>query len=152
MAEIQPNSVFGEQLEIDPGTYYAEQILVLMEKHLSSSQLHTQTGGVHLMSLASNNELLVTREDIGRHNAVDKLYGYCLLNEVECRDKVFLSSGRISNEIIQKLAKMGIKVAVSRAAVTTMAQEVAERCGITVIGFARGKRFNIYSHPERVRI
>jgi len=128
----------------------AYRVNELMREHLNISDLHKKTGGVHVMSLASIEGLLVSREDVGRHNAVDKLYGYCLLNNVSCGDKIFLSSGRISNEIIQKLVTMGIKLAISRATVTSLGQAVAEQAGITVLGFARGDRFNIYTHPYRI--
>jgi FdhD protein len=128
----------------------AERLIELMEEHLNKSILHKQTGGVHIMSLAVPEGLLISREDIGRHNAVDKIYGYCLINNVRCSDKIFLSSGRISHEIMQKLIMMGIKMVVSRAAVTSLAQEEAEQAEITTIGFARGQRFNVYTHPYRI--
>ncbi|MFA7149005.1 MAG: formate dehydrogenase accessory sulfurtransferase FdhD [Syntrophomonadaceae bacterium] len=128
----------------------AAKLSWLMQAHLNISDLHKQTGGVHVMSLANQEGLLVSREDIGRHNAVDKLYGYCLLNGISCCDKIFLSSGRVSHEIIQKLVAMGIQLIVSRAAVTSLAQEIAQKSGITVLGFARGERFNIYTHPHRI--
>jgi len=128
----------------------AAKLSYLMQAHLNVSFLHKQTGGVHVMSLANQEGLLISREDIGRHNAVDKLYGYCLLNGISCFDKIFLSSGRISHEIIQKLTAMGIQLVVSRAAVTSLAQEIAQKSGITILGFARGERFNIYTHPHRI--
>lgn len=128
----------------------ADKLTELMREHLNSSDLHKQTGGVHIMSLATPKGILLSREDIGRHNAVDKLYGYCLLKDLNCADKIFLSSGRISHEIIQKLVHMGIKIVVSRAAVTSLAQTIAQQSGITVLGFARGDRFNIYTHPHRI--
>lgn len=130
--------------------YYAEDIVAVMKKHLNSSQLHKLTGGVHIMSLAQGSELLVSREDIGRHNAVDKLHGYCLINDINYHCKMLLSSGRFTHDIMQKILIMGIEIAIGRAAVTSLAQDIADKAGITVVGFARGNKFNIYSHPERI--
>ncbi len=128
----------------------AEDVLFLMQTHLKSSELHTQTGGVHVMSIAKGREILLTREDIGRHNAVDKIFGKCFMNNITLEDKIFLSSGRITHEIINKLIAMGPKIVVSRAAISTKAMECAEKEGVTLIGFAREQRFNIYTHPQRV--
>lgn len=128
----------------------AQDISRLMKLHLDASDIHKHTGGVHIMSLSQGENLLVSREDVGRHNAVDKLYGYCLKNHLDCSAMIFLSSGRISSEIIEKIIYMGIKLVVARATVTTLAQAKALGAGITLIGFARGQRFNIYSHPEGI--
>jgi formate dehydrogenase accessory protein FdhD len=129
---------------------HAHDITRLMKLHLDSSYIHKQTGGVHIMSLSQGQNLLLSREDVGRHNAVDKLYGYCLKKKLDCSSMIFLSSGRISNEIIEKIIYMGIKLVVARATVTSLAQRKALQAGITLIGFARGERFNIYSHPEAI--
>lgn len=128
----------------------AKQILVLMDKHLDSSPLHKSTGGTHVMSIANNNEIIFSCQDIGRHNALDKLYGYCLKNNIDLSDKILFSSGRITNEICQKLISIGIKIVVSRATVSNMAIELAHRHNLTLIGFARGNRFNLYTHPYRI--
>jgi FdhD protein len=159
--EIFDNAVFvtvnkGKQSDPNPGAdqiiaYKADQLSELMRQHLNRSDLHRMTGGVHLMSVASQGGIIATREDIGRHNAVDKIYGYSLLNEIDLGDKVFLSSGRISYDLMRKIIVMGIKIVVSRAAVTAAAVDCANKAGITLIGFARGERFNIYCHPERIR-
>ncbi len=139
------------EIESKDGLFcYAGDALELMRQHLDSSELHKITGGVHLMSLARGSQILATRQDVGRHNALDKLFGYCLLNQIDIQDKILLSSGRVSHEIIQKVVSMGIKIVVSRAAVTSLGAQVALDNGITVLGFTRGSRFNIYSHPKRI--
>ncbi len=128
----------------------AGQILALMDKHLDSSPLHKSTGGTHVMSLANNDEIIFSCQDIGRHNALDKLYGYCLKNNIDLSDKILFSSGRITKEICLKLINIGIKIMVSRATVSSMAIELAHRHNLTLIGFARGNRFNLYTHPYRI--
>jgi FdhD protein len=89
-------------------------------------------------------------EDIGRHNAVDKVVGYCLLEGIPMQDKIILVSGRLSSEIATKCARWDIPIVVSRAAPTALAVDIAEKRGITMVGFMRGKRLNIYTHPERI--
>lgn len=129
---------------------YARDVLELMKQHLAASELHKMTGGVHLMGLARGNQIIAARQDVGRHNALDKLFGYCLLNNIDLRDKMLLSSGRVSHEIMQKVVAMGIKIIISRAAVTSLAVQVALENGVTVLGFTRGSRFNIYTYPDRI--
>ncbi|MBC7076099.1 MAG: formate dehydrogenase accessory sulfurtransferase FdhD [Syntrophomonadaceae bacterium] len=142
----------GHEGDYQRGVYLAEDVIRLMREHLQSSRLHRLTGGVHIMSIASKDQLLLTREDVGRHNAIDKIYGFCLKNNWDCSDKIFLSSGRITHEIVQKIKRLGVGIAASRAAVTSLAKETAEKAGLTLIGFARGDRFNIYSHPQRIQV
>jgi FdhD protein len=81
---------------------------------------------------------------------VDKIIGLCLKNMVAITDKILVTSGRISSEILVKTARLGIPLLISRAAPTALSVELAEKLGITLIGFVRGSRFNIYSHHERV--
>lgn len=114
------------------------------------SNLYKSTGCVHSAALSDGGGILVRAEDIGRHNAVDKVIGYSLLENILLNDKILLTSGRLSNEIAAKCARWGIPVLVSRAAATSRAIDVAERAGITLVGFLRGKGCNIYTHPERI--
>ena len=88
---------------------------------------------------------------IGRHNALDKLYGFCLTHQIPVRNKMLIFSGRISSEILLKAAKIGVGVILSKSAPTTLAVTLAHDLNITAIGFIRGNSFNIYSHPERVK-
>ncbi|MEW6428805.1 MAG: formate dehydrogenase accessory sulfurtransferase FdhD [Thermodesulfobacteriota bacterium] len=111
------------------------------------STLFLETGGVHSAALADRERLLLFSEDIGRHNAVDKLLGKAFLAGIDLTDKLLLSSGRISGEIMTKVIRNRIPVLVSRAAPTCMSITRAEDHGVTLIGFARNNRMNIYSRP-----
>lgn len=114
-----------------------------------SSEFH-QTGGVHNAALGTAEEIIVSRMDIGRHNALDKLFGYCMHNRISLADKVLVFSGRISSEILLKASKIGVGVVLSKSAPTTLALDLAEDLGITAVGFIRGNSLNVYTHPERI--
>ncbi|MGE5630517.1 MAG: formate dehydrogenase accessory sulfurtransferase FdhD [Caulobacteraceae bacterium] len=129
---------------------YAQDILELMRKFNKCSDLFTNTGGVHSACLCTDKEFLLFHEDIGRHNALDKIIGEAVTKGIELTDKLILTTGRISSEILIKAAKRGIPVIVSRSAPTDLAVELANELGVTVIGFARGARMNIYSKKERI--
>ncbi|NLP38016.1 MAG: formate dehydrogenase accessory sulfurtransferase FdhD [Firmicutes bacterium] len=133
-------------------TIPARQILALMRQLQERAELYQQTGGIHSSALGSKEGLLYVCEDIGRHNAVDKLIGHCLKEEIDLNEKVLLTSGRVSSEILIKTAKLSIPVLVSRSAPTELSIELAINLGITLIGFARGRRFNIYANQQRIQI
>ncbi|MFZ5597086.1 MAG: formate dehydrogenase accessory sulfurtransferase FdhD [Bacillota bacterium] len=123
------------------------RLAALLEERAS---LFRSTGGAHGAALCHYGNVIAFYEDIGRHNAVDKIMGYCFLEQIPLSDKIIVISGRISSEILIKTARMGIPVIISRSAPTDLAIEMAESLGITAAGFARGKKVNIYTHPERV--
>ena len=108
------------------------------------------TGGVHTAALAGPEGLQAVRIDIGRHNALDKLYGHALRRGWSLADRVVAFSGRMSSEIVLKVARMGVPVLLSRSAPTDLALRLAETLGITAVGFLRGTSMNVYTHPERV--
>ena len=115
------------------------------------SGLFKITGGVHNSLLAeAGGELKLFREDIGRHNTVDKIIGNLILNRMPAEGKILLTSGRVSSEILLKTARIGFPILVSASAPTDIAIGLAYRLGITLIGFVRGKRMNIYTHRERI--
>jgi FdhD protein len=122
----------------------------LMNDLQHKADLFKTTGGVHSAALADSEKIIFFYEDIGRHNAIDKIIGECLINSISTDDKIIVSSGRLSSEILLKAAKLKIQMLVSRAAPTSLSIELAETLNITVIGFVRGKRMNIYSHAWRV--
>jgi FdhD protein len=127
-----------------------EKLRDLFSRFQKSSELYNVTGCVHSAALSDGNHIIVLAEDIGRHNAVDKVFGYCVLESIPVHDKLMIVSGRLSSEMASKCSRWGVPVVLSRTAPTALAIEIAERRGITMIGFMRGKRFNVYSHPHRI--
>jgi FdhD protein len=128
-----------------------QAILELMKDFNKRSELFLNTGGVHSVALAADKEIILFHEDVGRHNAMDKIIGEASLKDIELFDKIILTSGRVSSEMLIKAAKGQIPLIISRSAPTDLAVELASNLGITVIGFARGQRMNIYSNPERIK-
>ncbi|WP_436854740.1 formate dehydrogenase accessory sulfurtransferase FdhD [Staphylococcus caeli] len=128
------------------------QVLNMMTRLQSASAVFKQTGGLHNAAISDGDTFFEHRQDIGRHNALDKLYGYCIERHIPVRNKVLIFSGRISSEILIKAAKIGVGVILSKSAPTTLAITLAQDLNITAIGFIRDGNFNIYSHPERIKI
>jgi FdhD protein len=122
----------------------------LMNKLQQSAATFQETGGVHNAAICDKNGFMLSRMDIGRHNALDKLYGYCLKHHISIRDKVVVFSGRISSEILLKVAKIGCEVVLSKSAPTELALNLAEELGITTVGFIRNDSLNIYTCPGRI--
>ena len=116
------------------------------------SKLYLETGGVHSAALSDGKEILFFSEDIGRHNAVDKLIGKAFLKSVPLENKILLTSGRVTSEIMTKAGRNRFPIVISRAAPSCMAVSYAEDMGITLVGFARGDRMNIYSWPKRIEM
>lgn len=126
-----------------------EEVLSLMKKFQESMELYRVSGGVHTSALADTNSLTIVAEDIGRHNTLDKIQGECLLTGMQTKDRLLLTTGRISSEMLVKAGKMGIPVVVTRRSPTNGAISLARNLGITLVGHARGNRLTVYSHPER---
>jgi FdhD protein len=115
------------------------------------STLYLETGGVHSAALSDGRNILFFSEDIGRHNAVDKLIGKAFLKDVSIENKILFTSGRVTSEIVTKAGRNRFPILISRAAASCMAINYAEDMGITLVGFARGDRMNIYTWPNRIR-
>ena len=128
----------------------AKQIFALVREFRHRSQIYRITGGVHSAALCNAIGIRVFNEDIGRHNAVDKMFGECMLRDIPTNEGIVITSGRISSEILLKGAKRNIPIIVSASAPTDLAVRLADSLGITLIGFVRGGRMNIYAHGWRV--
>jgi FdhD protein len=127
-----------------------DEVFALVSEFQHGSQLYLATHGVHSAALADRKEILIFSEDVGRHNAIDKIFGRCLLEDIPTNDRIIISSGRISSEISHKVAKRGIPIIVSLSAPTSLGLKTADKLGITLIGSVRGKKMNVYTHPDRI--
>ena len=129
-----------------------DDIRNLLKIFRNISTLYLETGGVHSSALSDGKDILFFSEDIGRHNAVDKLIGKAFLKDVSVENKILLTSGRVTSEIMTKAGRNRFPILISRAAPSCMAISYAEDMGITLIGFARGDRMNIYTWPNRIKL
>jgi FdhD protein len=127
-------------------------ILVLPDLLRAAQKAFDQTGGLHAAALFTpSGELIEIREDVGRHNALDKLVGSQLLaGALPLHDRILMVSGRVSFEIVQKAAVAGVPILCAVSAPSDLAVETAERLGVTLVGFLRGDGFNVYSHDRRI--
>jgi len=130
--------------------YQPDQIGKLIEFLYDSQDLYRQSGGVHTSALSDGQKLCVLTEDIGRHNTLDKIAGQCLVKGLNLPQRVLLTTGRISSDMLQKAARIGAAIVISRTAASSLAIELAEAWNITLIGYARRDRFRVYAHPERM--
>lgn len=123
---------------------------VLMDDFFSRATLYKKTGGVHGAAIATTKSVEFVAEDIGRHNAVDKVIGWALLGDISLVDKLILTTGRISSEMMLKSAKAGFPIVASRTAATDLAVKLANEAGITLAGYVRKDAAVVYSHGERL--
>lgn len=131
----------------------AKTILKLNSKTKESQKLKKEFGGLHSAALFDiNGRLLRITEDIGRHNCIDKLAGFVQIKKLGILDKILYTTGRVSTDVIYKVSRMSVPVLVTNSSITYSAVMLAEKTGITVIGYAREGRFNIYSNPRRIII
>jgi FdhD protein len=116
------------------------------------SDLYKKTGGTHTSSLCRGEAILATAEDVGRLNTLDKAFGWGVLRELDLERCYVVTSGRITSATIEKVSRFGVPLVASKGAVTTLAVEMAERRGMTLVGFARLKRMNVYVGEDRVTL
>jgi FdhD protein len=135
------------------GPVVRASVLVTLPRRLAEhQQVFDATGGLHAAARFDvDGTVVASREDVGRHNALDKLIGHAFLErELPLAAQIVLVSGRVSFELVQKAAMAGVPIVCAVSAPSSLAVHAAERFGVTVVGFLRGDRFNVYSHAERV--
>lgn len=134
----------------DGAGFAAESISGFMKEFNHMSGVFRETGGVHSCAICGEGGIEYFSEDIGRHNALDKIIGKAILKGVDLKRKVILTTGRISSDIVVKAAGAGVPMVVSHSAPTDLALEIAEAANITILGFVRGNRMNVYCCSNRI--
>lgn len=127
----------------------ADTISNLLKQFMEAQDVQTTSRGVHCSAISDGKRILVLADDIGRHNTLDKLAGFILLKDPSLEPSIVLTSGRISSEMLQKALRIGVSVVISLTSPNLHTIQLAEEMGLTLIGYARGSRFNVYSHQER---
>jgi FdhD protein len=128
----------------------AKDVLALVAEFQHGSELHKTTHGVHSAALCDAQKIVMFADDIGRHNAIDKIIGRCILTDVPADRHGLIFSGRISSEMLLKAARRGIPMVISVASPTNVAVRMANDMGVTMVGMVRGKRMNIYAGAWRI--
>jgi len=151
-------TVFGDVMETFASTKLPEEAIVktswiyaLMKEINTQPSLYLKVGAIHGCVLCEQDKPLLYMEDVGRHNAVDKIAGYMFRHGMTGSDKIFYTTGRLTSEMVIKTVQMGIPVLVSRSGFTAWGVELARQVGLTLIGRARGKRFLALAGEERIR-
>lgn len=143
--ETHGSTALEDNSSVDPRSLFP----LIRELYLEAHS-YRESRGIHAAALAEGEKLRIVTEDVGRHNAIDKVCGEALLRGIPTAGKILLATGRISSEMLRKGAHMGTPIVVSRTSATTMSIDLAKRLGLTLIGYVRGDSFYVYSHPERL--
>ena len=150
-------TIFGDLMESFEGIKFngsirlrTSELYDLLKKINTAPSLYLEAGAIHGCVLCLGNQPLIYMEDVGRHNAVDKIAGYMYLNRISSEDKMFYTTGRLTSEMVIKTVQMGIPILISRSGFTAWGVDLARQAKLTLIGRARGKRFLALSGQHRI--
>ena len=144
--EIQKTKI-KSRLKISPKSIYE-----ISKKINLTPSLYLEAGAVHGCVIIKNDRPIIYMEDVGRHNAVDKITGYMFLNKIKTNDKIFYTTGRLTSEMIIKTVKMKIPILISRSGFTSWGVELAVKTNLTLIGRAKGKKYTVLSGTHRIKL
>jgi FdhD protein len=145
--EVRESAARQDATRLDP-----DCLFTLFHQLYREARGYRESRGIHTAALADGEKLLIVAEDVGRHNAVDKVCGEAMLRGIPPAGKILAATGRISSEMLRKAAHMGTPIVVSRTSATSLSVTLARRLGLTLIGYVRGDTFYVYSHPERILV
>ncbi len=134
----------------DGGKISPRKVFALIEKLLEAQELYRLTGGVHTSILSDGENTIASAEDIGRHNTLDKIAGKFLINRLQAESRFLVTTGRISSEMLQKAGRIKAAILISRTSPNALSVRMAQRMGITLIGYGRRDQFLVYTHPYRI--
>ena len=141
-----------DKIKLSKRTFIKKDWIYDLSKKINNTpSLYLKAGAIHGCVLCQKNKPLIYMEDVGRHNAIDKIAGYMFLNKIKPNDKIFYTTGRLTSEMIIKSVNMRIPVVISRSGFTASGVELARRADLTLIGRAKGKRFTVLSGEKRIR-
>jgi FdhD protein len=139
-----------DEVQSDKKAFKQEKLFNLMENFVAMSETFHKTGAVHSAGIATNSKIIKTFDDLSRHNAVFMLLGHCLINNETLSDKILLLTCRLTNSIMEILLKANINFILTKAAPTDLAVNICKKNDITLAGFVRGNRMNVYHGSERI--
>ena len=145
LSDASSRAKITSQMKITPN-----DVFNMVKDFEGHSEVFRETGGVHSAALCDTNSILLFAEDIGRHNTIDKIFGGCLLEDISLNERGVITSGRVSSEILLKVAKRRIPILISKSAPTDVAVKLAQSLGITLIGFVRSTKMNVYAGSWRI--
>jgi formate dehydrogenase family accessory protein FdhD len=153
--DINSYSSFIESLNCEPVDSNIvlpyEKVYEFMEKNLNYSEVHKKTGGVHSVALCDTENIMAICEDVARHNALDKVIGKSLMENIFLKDKIVILSSRVSLEMILKVARMQIPIIISKSAPTSLSIVLAKKLNITLVGLVKDRKMNIYANEDRIK-